>query len=166
MQIFPALTTDDFAAFRLLLDEMAEWDAAQTRALGLDPAALLAICYSDDAAALQAAFTAPGATMFLARIEGAIAGCAGYSTVAAGLAELEKVFVRPVFRGRGLGSALLTQVMAAIEGEGLREVQLETASFMTDAIASYRRFGFTPCPPFRDPMPGLENGTVFMRRGL
>jgi GNAT superfamily N-acetyltransferase len=145
---------------------MAEWDVRETRALGLDPRALLDICYSGDAPSLQAQFTAPGAAIHLARVDGVVAGCAGFSAAGDGRAELEKVFVRPAFRGLGIGRALLSTVLDGITAQGYANVRLETAIFMTDAIATYARFGFTPCPPFRDPMPGLEIGSVFMSRAV
>lgn len=164
MDITQADTHEDFAAFRGLLDEMAAWDAAETRACGFDPARLLADGYGDDALALRHAFTQPRTALFLARVEGAVAGCAGYSDQGNGTAEVEKVFVRPAFRGRGLGRALIAHTLDAIGAAGFRLIRLETATFMTDAIASYERFGFRRSPPFRPSLGGLGSLSVFMER--
>jgi ribosomal protein S18 acetylase RimI-like enzyme len=166
MDITKAATSEDFQAFRVLLDEMAAWDAAETRALGLDPTALLEICYGDDVNSLQNIFTRPRAAIYLARDGGAVAGCAGYTDMGEHAAEVEKVFVRPQFRGRGIGRALLTRMMEGIVSEGYRYARLETASFMTEAIASYERLGFQHCTPFRPLMPGLGQETVFMQRAM
>lgn len=166
MEITRAVTAEDFQAFRLLLDEMATWDAAETRACGIDPAVVLAEFYGDDAKALQQIFSQPRTAMFLARVEGAVAGCGGFGDQGDGIAEVAKVYVRPAFRGRGIGRALVARLLDAIGGEGFRLVRLETASFMTEAIASYERFGFHRCHAFRPVLDGLGPISVFMEREM
>jgi ribosomal protein S18 acetylase RimI-like enzyme len=162
VDIVPAKTLEDFRALRLMLDEMAAWDAAETRANGQDPTALLAEGYNDSPAQLQSLFTSRGAAMFLAFHDGSLAGCAGFSRVNADMSEVEKVYVRPEARGLGVGIALLTTVMAGMASNGSTAARLETATFMTTAQALYRRFGFAQVPAFRASLGDLGATSVFM----
>ena len=162
IEIARASTADDFARFRGLLDEMAIWDANETRALGYDADELLRICYSDSAEDLQAQFSKPGAMMYLARQGEVVAGCAGFSGMEPGAAEVEKVFLRSGFRGLGVGAALVARVMTEMRQSGYRLARIETAQFMTSAIAIYTQVGFQPCRPFRPPMGDLGPMTVFL----
>ncbi len=166
MDITKATTIAEFRAFRALLDEMAAWDAFETGTRGYDSEALLRICYSDGAEALQEQFSQPGAALFLSRHEGQVVGCAGYSDLSAGIAEVEKVFVRPSARGLGAGAALVRTVLTGMTDSNYLRARLETAEFMAEAIGLYRRFGFQVCPAFRAPMGDLGPMTVFMEREL
>ena len=56
--------------------------------------------------------------------------------------ELRKMYLRPDWRGRGLGSQLLTTALAHARGAGCRSVELETNRAMTAAIALYQSRGF------------------------
>ena len=162
MEITRATTITEFQVFRTLLDEMAAWDAIETRARGFDAEALLRLCYSDSAEDLQAEFTGPGAAMYLGRLADAVVGCAGFNAMEPGVAEVAKVFLRPGHRGLGLGASLVGHVMTEMRQSGYLRARIETAEFMTSAIAIYRQSGFEPCPPFRPPMGDLGPMTVFL----
>ena len=53
-------------------------------------------------------------------------------------------------RGRGVGSALLRQIMASARARGMSRLSLETGSwaYFLPARALYARHGFVECPPF------------------
>jgi ribosomal protein S18 acetylase RimI-like enzyme len=58
-------------------------------------------------------------------------------------AVLHGMYVRPDFRGRGLGRALLVAVLPlAAQMPGLEAIQLIVATHNREAAALYRRFGF------------------------
>jgi ribosomal protein S18 acetylase RimI-like enzyme len=162
IEVVQALTPDQFRAFRALLDEMAMWDAAETRAAGYDPAALLVEGYAGTSETLQAAYTAEGCAMYLCQIGVEAVGCAGFSRVTERMAEVEKVFVRPVVRGRGAGNALIARVLADLRARGYSSARLETADFMVEAQAMYRRHGFVTVSPFRRSIGDTGDMSVFM----
>ena len=73
---------------------------------------------------------------------GEVIGCVGLARVNATTVELRKMYLRRDARGRGLGRRLLDHAVAEARGLGFRQITLETASCLTDAIAMYRRYGF------------------------
>ncbi|WP_277604817.1 GNAT family N-acetyltransferase [Pelomonas sp. CA6] len=88
----------------------------------------------------------------------AAAPLVGYARVIsdrATFAYLCDVFVRPPWRGRGLGDWLVRQVVAHPQLQGLRRFSLVTR----DAHALYARHGFTP-------LAAPERGMEIVRPGL
>jgi putative acetyltransferase len=65
-------------------------------------------------------------------------------------------------RGRGVGLALLTHIVAAARARSYRRLSLETGSMdgFAPARALYTRFGFVACGPFGDYR--LDPNSVFM----
>jgi len=71
-----------------------------------------------------------------------IAGCIGVTGRSPEVARLRWFVVDPAYRGRGLGRALLDEVMAFVRSSGYRRVELETFSELTGAARLYRGAGF------------------------
>ena len=57
-------------------------------------------------------------------------------------AEAKRLYVRPAFRGLGLGRALIEWVMAEARAAGYPEIVGDTMPVMRDALALYDRMGF------------------------
>jgi putative acetyltransferase len=62
--------------------------------------------------------------------------------------ELKRMYVAPEARGRGIGRALLAQLEAEARTLGLARLVLETGTRQAEALALYRRAGFTEIPPY------------------
>jgi putative acetyltransferase len=69
-----------------------------------------------------------------------------------GHGEIKSMHTAEAARGRGVGSALLRQIMAEARAAGLRRLSLETGSwpYFLPARALYARHGFVECGPFGD----------------
>jgi GNAT superfamily N-acetyltransferase len=85
---------------------------------------------------------------FIAEENGEPAGIAlffpVYSTWRGRSMHLEDLFVRPQFRGRGIGKALLTKVAAAAFQRGCRLLYWHVLDWNTPAIEFYRSLGAVP----------------------
>jgi ribosomal protein S18 acetylase RimI-like enzyme len=67
----------------------------------------------------------------------------GYSMEYGGRdAFVDDLFIRPIFRGRGLGKLALAEVRAACEERGVRALHLEVGRDNAAAQSLYRRVGF------------------------
>ena len=62
--------------------------------------------------------------------------------------ELKRMYVVPDMRGRGIGRALLERLESEARDVGLSRIVLETGTRQSEAIALYRRAGFTPIPAY------------------
>jgi molybdate transport system substrate-binding protein len=76
--------------------------------------------------------------------QGRIVACCGLKPMADGACELRKMYVRREIRGQGVGRRLLDRALAGARARGFARVELETASVLKEAIALYRKAGFTP----------------------
>ena len=96
---------------------------------------------------------APGVTFWTAWAEdGTIAGMAAMKQLSPDHGELKSMRATPAMRGRGVGRALLTHIVATAHARGYRRLSLETgtAALHDDAVRLYRASGFVPCGPFAD----------------
>jgi ribosomal protein S18 acetylase RimI-like enzyme len=89
-----------------------------------------------------------GVRFFVARVDGLPAACGGVLFVDDEYAEIKRMYVRPAFRGRGLGRAVLEHLVGEAVANGLTVIRLETGIHQADAIAMYERAGFVRIPPF------------------
>ena len=106
--------------------------------------------YDDETAHLEHKYGPPEGRLYLARWDGAAAGCAGLRRLDENRCELKRLYVRPAFRGRQIGEALLLRLIDAARSIGYQHMLLDTLPFMDSALRLYRRFGFRPIPCYND----------------
>lgn len=85
---------------------------------------------------------------FLTHYEGKLAGCGGIKIYDGEYGEVKRMFVRPEFRGKGLGKAMLAHLAEYTRGKGLHLLRLETGIYEVEAIGLYSGFGFERRAPF------------------
>ena len=93
---------------------------------------------------------ADSVAFFVIRVDAAPAGCGGIKLFDTEYAELKRMYVRPQFRGLGLGTLLLEHLAAYARDHGVGILRLETGVHQHAAIALYERTGFQRIPPFGD----------------
>ena len=77
--------------------------------------------------------------------------------------EMKRLWVRPDFRGTGLGRRLVEALMGEARSIGYRAIRLDTLPSMKAAQALYESLGFRDIPPYNDhPI----EGTRFMEASL
>lgn len=151
MDIFRAAGPADFDALRILF---REYDASLDVDLGLQG-------IEAEIANLPGKYSSPRGALFLAREkdgEGELAGCVGVRPFDRPQAcELKRLYVRPKWRGSGVGKALALASIRFASEAGYAEMLLDSLPDMTAAIALYRSLGFKPIPPYwRSPFPGVH----------
>ena len=75
-------------------------------------------------------------------------GCGAVRRIEQGSGELKRMYVRPEERGRKVGRAILAALEVEARALGLSRLLLETGVRQTEAIALYRKAGFSDIVPF------------------
>jgi len=110
----------------------------------------------EELARLPGQYARPGGVVLIAREGEEAAGAIAYRMVEPGVAEMKRLYVRPAFRGRGLGRELANELIEDARGQGYRTILLDTLASMSEARALYRDLGFAPVAPYYDnPLPGV-----------
>ena len=86
-------------------------------------------------------------TFFVTRHGGAAAGSGGVQLYE-GYGEIKRMYVRPGFRGLGLGKLMLDHLADHARQNGMALLRLETGVYQQAAIGLYESFGFTRIAPF------------------
>lgn len=159
----------------LMVDEPQEIEAA--RAIVSDYAASLSIDlgfqnFNEELASLPGEYAEPRGALLLALVTPApgrpapetpvlrhpngdamhVAGCCALrpldTTDYPNAAEMKRLYVRPEFRGLGLGRQLTEAILDAARRAGYACVLLDTLDDMESARALYEDLGFTEVPPY------------------
>jgi putative acetyltransferase len=79
----------------------------------------------------------------LARAGQEAVGCGALRRLDPETGEVKRMYVEPRWRGRGVARRILDRLEAAAEDLGIARLVLETGVHQVEAIALYRRTGFT-----------------------
>ena len=109
-------------------------------------------------------YAPPEGRLLLAQHEGQLAGCVALHKLEGDICEMKRLYLRPAFRGKGLGRVLAERIIAEARQIGYRRMRLDTVEpVMKDAVAMYRRIGFREIAPYR---PNPNPGTLYMELEL
>jgi putative acetyltransferase len=128
---------------------------AQARELFLEYAQSLgfSLCFQNfdkELAELPGDYAPPEGRLLLAEFEGQLAGCVALHKGKPGICEMKRLYLRPQFRGKGLGRVLADRVIAEARQIGYERMRLDTVEpVMKDAVAMYRKIGFREIAPYR-----------------
>ena len=93
---------------------------------------------------------AEAVTFFVIRENETPAGCGGIKLFGTEYGEIKRMYLRPRFRGRGLGTLLLGRLEEYARSQKVGLLRLETGIHQHAAISLYERLGFRRIPPFAE----------------
>lgn len=134
-----AQTPADINAVRELFIEYAAW-------IGFS------LAYQDfdqELASLPGKYAGPTGRLLLARVGGVPAGCGAIRQIEPTVCEMKRLFVKPEFRGYGLGRKLAEALIGQGHDLGYTAMRLDTvAESMGDATQLYKALGFQEIPAY------------------
>jgi putative acetyltransferase len=98
--------------------------------------------FASELANLPGSYAPPDGRLAMAFFDGVAAGCVALRRFDQTRAELKRLYLRPQFRGRGIGRALLDWVIAEARAAGYTELVGDSLPVMREALAMYERTGF------------------------
>lgn len=140
-----------------LLPALTPADLTQVHAIFLEYAQSLKVdlCFQnfdEELRDLPGEYAEPRGALLLAQVNGEIAGCCALRPLDgcdySNAAEMKRLYVRPAFRGLGLGRQLAEAILDTARHAGYACVLLDTLDDMEAARALYEDLGFEEVPPF------------------
>ena len=148
LQIRPA-TGADIPHVRQMLREYVEW-------IGLD----LAFQEIDaELDGLPGDYTPPRGALFVAVEGDRYLAMIALRPIEGTVAEMKRLYVRPVARGRGLARRLIARLCEEAKRLNYTELRLDTLPMMGEAQALYEAFGFVDIDPYYE-TPRYTEGTT------
>jgi GNAT superfamily N-acetyltransferase len=148
IEIIRAQSPEDIEHARTLFKEYAAWVEVD----------LCFQSFEKELAGLPGEYAPPNGRLFLASKDAGIAGCVALRKIGEGICEIKRLFVRPEFRGQGLGRRLAEAMIREAKQLGYERMRLDTLPpKMNDAIALYLSLGFVEIELYyNNPVPGAK----------
>ena len=139
IEISQAETAGQIRDARKLFREYEKW-------LGLD------LCFQGFEAELKnlpGRYAKPDGRLFLASVNGKIAGCIALRKLEKAVCEMKRLYVRSEFRGLGLGKTLIEKLIEEARSVGYEKMRLDTLpDKMAAAVGLYKFYGLAEIPPY------------------
>lgn len=166
VRIHQALSATDKSQVRKLFWEYLQWANQRVNeefGVNFD----IEVMLEEDMASLEMYFP-PDGRVLLAIRESQPAGIACLKRLREGVGEVKRMYVRPEFRGEGIGRSLLEAILNEARQIGYRTVRLDSARFMQAAHALYRSAGFREIEPYPESEipPDFRANWIFMEKQL
>ena len=151
VEILEPRNATDFDAVRVIFREYGD-------SLGID---LSFQDFDTELATLPGDYATPRGALLLAWVDGAVAGCCALRPLDTAdypnASEMKRLYVRPSYRGLGLGRQLAAAILDAARVAGYDHVLLDTLDDMEAARTLYEELGFEEVPPYyHNPIAGAH----------
>ena len=139
MRVVEATTDADFSSAKSLIEEYAASLEVDLDFQG----------FREEIARFPGDYAPPSGTVLLAYDGGEPVGVVALRRQDDSVCEMKRLYVRPKFRGRGIGRALSERVVRRAVQLGFSTMRLDTLPTMDAALGLYRALGFREIPAYR-----------------
>ena len=105
--------------------------------------------FTQEISLLPYRYARPDGCLLLATYKGEKAGCVAYQQLSPEICEMKRLYVDPLFRGKGLGKALVNRICLEAKKGGYQKMRLDTFGYYKAAINSYLKAGFYEIAPYQ-----------------
>ncbi|MQY77380.1 MAG: GNAT family N-acetyltransferase [Spirochaeta sp.] len=105
--------------------------------------------FKEELESLPGEYSPPEGSLVLASSGGAAAGCVALRRIDNSTCEMKRLYVRPAFRGGGIGRELCRRIITIGLELGFGSMRLDTLDSMSAALELYRSLGFREIEPYR-----------------
>jgi putative acetyltransferase len=138
MKIIIAHSDEEYKTAAILFQEYAAW-------LNID---LSFQKFDDELLHLKAMYNFPSGAIFLSKENKIFTGCVAIRKIDTETAELKRMFIRDIYRGKGVASSLLQNAIEKAIQLGYKKIRLDTLDNMIPAINLYKKNGFYEIEPY------------------
>ena len=113
--------------------------------------------FERELADFPSSYLPPDGALLIATVDERLAGSIAMRRLGEHVCEMKRLYVRPEFRGLGLGRTLAGAIIDAARVIGYRHMRLDTLPGMDDAQRLYRDLGFREIAAYyENPIPGTR----------
>lgn len=153
LKLIEVKSTKDLKYIKKLFSEYA-------KSLGFD---LCFQSFDKELVELPGKYAPPYGCLILALHNRQVAGCVALRKISKGICEMKRLYVKPRFRGKGIGRNLARSIIEKAGKIGYTRMRLDTVPAMKEAISLYHSLGFKKTNPYRyNPI----KGTTYMDLNL
>ncbi|UCD80609.1 MAG: GNAT family N-acetyltransferase [Desulfobacterales bacterium] len=105
--------------------------------------------FSQELAGLPGDYAPPHGCLLLAELSGQFVGCVGLRFLKSKICEMKRLFVKPEYRGQGMGRLLACAVIDRARELGYEKMRLDTIETMKEANALYYSLQFKNIEAYR-----------------
>jgi putative acetyltransferase len=112
--------------------------------------------FEAELAGLPGRYGPPAGALLMALDGEYAAGCVALREIDEGVCEMKRLYIRPGYRGDGLGRQLAQTIIDQAISLGYTLMRLDTLDTLKQAMGLYSSFGFTKTAPYYDnPLEGV-----------
>jgi putative acetyltransferase len=115
--------------------------------------------FEQEMAEFPAHYSRPDGRVLVAVEGGEAIGVVGLRRFSDKICELKRMYVRPEFRGKGIGRLLAARAIQEARGIGYTRIRLDTLARLKEAVSLYKSLGFEEIGPYRA---NPNQGVVYM----
>lgn len=106
--------------------------------------------FEQELAGLPGMYAEPDGCILLAYEKNEIVGCVALRKFSGDIAEMKRLFVRPLYQGRKFGRMLALEILQQARIKKYKKIRLDTISTMKSAEELYRSLGFKTIEAYRE----------------
>ena len=119
--------------------------------------------FKQELAMVPSPYAGPDGRLLVWEEDGVLGGCVALANLGEGVCELRRLWVSPLFRGRGIGRELTYELLREARKIGYVKVRVRTGSTLLSVRAVYDGLGFYEISPYVSTPVG---GEIFLEREL